>query len=292
MKILKYIGIAFIAFIALIIAMDFLPGSNYHEAKKAYQTQNYQEALQLINKAIEEDSSDAIAYELRGKILFELNDTLHSKQDIEHSLQLIESKESYASHTVRKELISWDISHGNKEEAEQLLKKELESLEKDDSLGRVNVISYIISEMQEMNDTISLCNMLENTIKKIECIECKRALGFIYSSMKKNKLALKHLNEYLDTYPKDVDALNKIGLIYQNSKNKSKAEEIFSLAKDLGSKEACLNLREITAKISYKRIKQCCDGTSMKTTGKGACSHHGGVCNSKIPIKEYTVECN
>lgn len=61
---------------------------------------------------------------------------------------------------------------------------------------------------------------------------------------------------------------------------------------ELGNKNACKEYRELTARTRYYKRSRCCDGTTSSATGRGACSHHGGVCRiENVPYKEYTINC-
>lgn len=44
-------------------------------------------------------------------------------------------------------------------------------------------------------------------------------------------------------------------------------------------------INPIKNRVSYY-VTRCCDGTTSDATGRGACSHHGGVCDWNDPVYE------
>lgn len=92
------------------------------------------------------------------------------------------------------------------------------------------------------------------------------------------------------------DIYLNIGICYLKMGNRPKA--VFNLyeAVKLDNTEA----EEIYDKVNPKLKKvigyytKCCDGSSSSATGRGACSHHGGVCNWNAPIyseeRKYELE--
>lgn len=66
------------------------------------------------------------------------------------------------------------------------------------------------------------------------------------------------------------------------------AVEDLRLAMNLGNEEANVFHEKINPEL--KRVAYyetlCCDGTTSNAKGRGACSHHGGVCNWNNPVYE------
>jgi tetratricopeptide (TPR) repeat protein len=118
-------------------------------------------------------------------------------------------------------------------------------------------------------------------------------------------LALKHYNKALsfaDTSAKETIAEIYIGMgeVYKRQKNKFQMMNYLRKAYNIEGKggKACELLREETAqKIitgSYT-YSECCDGTTSEATGRGACSHHKGVCNTVTKHSyglRYTMSCD
>lgn len=86
-----------------------------------------------------------------------------------------------------------------------------------------------------------------------------------------------------EVYYKKGVCSNKLGDISQAIVN-------FKYASDLGNYEAEKEYNRVNPIIrriiGYQTV--CCDGTYSPSNakGKGACSHHGGVCNWNKPIYE------
>lgn len=70
------------------------------------------------------------------------------------------------------------------------------------------------------------------------------------------------------------------------------AVEDLVLAMKLGSTEATTLHEKINPerKRITEYVTRCCDGSSSDAKGRGACSHHGGVCNWNEPVYEQYRE--
>lgn len=287
--------IIFIAvFFILTIIGSFLPESEndiYEEAVSKYNFSEYREALKLINKAINIDSSNTEFYELRGKILYELQDTLHSKEDFKRTVLL--AKTDSIKDIRIKELINWDLQHGDKEKIKQLLKEEIQ-LYKNDSTKHVEIMEYAADKYLAINDTLETINIYTKLSDEYtQNGRFNNKIGVLYSQMHKDKAAVKAFEKAVKAAPNDDIFLYNLGITYLHLKNKRKAKLYLKKATDLGNKDACRQYRELTARTRYYQRTQCCDGTTSSSTGRGTCSHHGGVCGVvNIPYKEYTMTCN
>ncbi|MEM6718364.1 MAG: hypothetical protein AAF611_03515 [Bacteroidota bacterium] len=286
--------VVFIAvFFILAIIGSLLPESEndiYEEAVSKYNFSEYREALQLINKAINTDSANTEFYELRGKILYELQDTLHSEEDFKRTVLL--AKTDSIKDIRIKELINWDLQHGDKEKIKELLKEELQ-LYKNDSTKHVAIMEYAADTYLAINDTLETIHIytkLSNEYSQTGRFNNK--IGVLYSQMHKDKAALKAFGKAVKAAPDNDIFLYNLGITYLHLKNKRKAKLYLKKATDLGNKDACNQYRELTARTRYYQLTQCCDGTTSSSTGRGTCSHHGGVCGVvNIPYKEYTFDC-
>lgn len=77
-------------------------------------------------------------------------------------------------------------------------------------------------------------------------------------------------------------------LCYEKLKKRQEAVNDLKEAIVLNNKDAEKlhdKINPIKKKVSYY-VTRCCDGTTSNAKGKGACSHHGGVCNWNDPIYE------
>ena len=89
----------------------------------------------------------------------------------------------------------------------------------------------------------------------------------------------------------DVDAIRLAANIAYERKFKKTAIKYFEQLNDMKSldKESCNKLRELTRYIAaWHSYSLCCDGSRSESTGRGTCSHHGGICRSLTePIYRY-----
>jgi tetratricopeptide (TPR) repeat protein len=104
----------------------------------------------------------------------------------------------------------------------------------------------------------------------------------------KYKDALQQINTLLDSDPSNAELQYNRALCYTKT---GKIQEAVNDLKPLiqaGNADA----EELHDKINPIRKKivgtetLCCDGTTSNATGRGACSHHGGVCDWNHPIYE------
>lgn len=285
------IGIGII--ILLSIIGNLLPKSEqeiYKEAESKFYTNDFELALIKINEVINLDSTNSKYYELRGKILHELQDTIHSEEDFEKTLLFAATD---LEKDVRiKDMIEWDLKHGEEEKAKELLKLEIE-LYKDDSLKHIDVVEYAARKYLSIGDTseaINLYSMLSTEYPNTG--KFNNQSGILYLIKKNNKKAIGEFKKAIKVEPKNDVYLYNLGVSYLNVKNKSKAKSYFKQSMELGNKNSCKEYREITARVKYFKRSRCCDGTTSSALGRGACSHHGGVCKlENVPYKEYTVNC-
>lgn len=148
-----------------------------------------------------------------------------------------------------------------------------------------------------------------------------------------NKSYYKSTAKYLDSalliYPKNKEALNLKGNTLFKSKKYShsaefykenieifdKGEAYFMIANSyqkLGNKEEAIlyayrssDQNNLKGDSLYNKLNpletyisryttRCCDGTTSSSSGRGACSHHGGVCKWNDPIyskrRKYSIK--
>lgn len=63
--------------------------SHVEEAKRLFQTSDYQQALLHCEQALSQDATNAAVYRLRGLIRYELQDYSGATQDLHRSLELV-----------------------------------------------------------------------------------------------------------------------------------------------------------------------------------------------------------
>jgi len=126
-------------------------------------------------------------------------------------------------------------------------------------------------------------------------------------SEKQYKAAIKHYKKSLEFSQKDTSqvknqivTLINIGVAYSYLKNKSQTIRYYKQAYELEGKggKACEYLRNATTQkiiSGYYNYSICRDGTTSSATGRGACSHHGGVSrrvSQPTYSTKYTIDCN
>lgn len=92
------------------------------------------------------------------------------------------------------------------------------------------------------------------------------------------------LNDGVD---RDDNYYNR-ALCYDRTGQRQRAVDDLKDAIDLGSQQAQKmydQINPVQKRVSYY-ITRCCDGTTSSAKGRGACSHHGGVCNWNEPVYE------
>lgn len=116
-------------------------------------------------------------------------------------------------------------------------------------------------------------------------------LGNYYLKKVPNK-AIHYYKDYLKLDTLDTSIYRNIAIAYLAKKHKKSAIKYFKIATNKGDHQACLKLRTLTAKTRYNTRSLCWDGSTSYSTGRGTCSHHGGVRRLQyIPYKVYTIEC-
>ncbi|GGB18700.1 hypothetical protein GCM10011511_48130 [Puia dinghuensis] len=185
-------------------------------------------------------------------------------------------------------------------------------IDKQDEKGKSEIARNDQQKKDSLNFYIQVSTKLEKEHKTDEASnELHRALGFASSKDEKDLIAKDSLDiaitEAIDLVKsrKYLPALDKLNrLIGENSPNSnllynraicySKTGKIQEAVTDcksaiqLGNKDAVIlhdKINPIQKRIAYYTT-QCCDGTTSTAKGRGACSHHGGVCSWNAPVYE------
>lgn len=103
------------------------------------------------------------------------------------------------------------------------------------------------------------------------------------------------LYNYSAAYPSAITAFKKaiqqeqnngiyrynLGITYLKMRQRRRALKALKRARLLGHLEACKLYRKMTIKkVNRVGLTLCCDGSTSTSTGRGTCSHHGGVCGT------------
>lgn len=190
-----------------------------------------------------------------------------------------------------------DISYGN-----QIVEKRKIELENKQELIKRDSSEYFLSKAIHDFDQKKYKKSLQELDSAIlifpENYEAKFKKGEVLQKRRKYKDALvlfEDIETKVDAYRKSDVLLEKGKCLLKLRKKEKAAIELYKSVQ-LNNPEA-LKLYEkanpYRRKISHY-VTRCCDGTTSSATGRGACSHHGGVCNWNEPIyikeRKYKIE--
>ncbi len=327
-------GIAFFVIISMIIAI--LPSSAkelHNNALKAFNKQDYSNAVLNNTKAIEKDSLQYQYHFLNAKLFLELKDTLASYSALNKTEKLIDKAQDSTRLAFYKALVDWkafkkdtvaikDIQHrfvskfktsdfkdfstslfytanrthqlGNSELASTFLNTLIDTIShRKADTAHFKRIHYQTSKLFfKYKDSLKGVAALKTLIKAMpNAKSAHKNLGDYYLKKTPNK-AIHYYENYLKLDTLDASIYRNIAIAYLAKKHKKSALKYFKIAKNKGDHQACLKLRTLTAKTRYNTRSLCWDGSTSYSTGRGTCSHHGGVRRLQyIPYKVYTVEC-
>jgi predicted negative regulator of RcsB-dependent stress response len=102
------------------------------------------------------------------------------------------------------------------------------------------------------------------------------------------RTALPILDELIGTAGYDADLLYNRGVCYAKIGNIQEAVNDLRSAVEKGDSRASAlyeRINPIRRRVAYY-VTRCCDGSTSGAKGRGACSHHHGVCNWNDPVYE------
>lgn len=183
--------------------------------------------------------------------------------------------------------------------AEELAKQEqerLEQLEQEKEAEKIEAERlHNLNALIVQADSLILVRQFKQAVARIDSALTFAKTEVAYLNFKKgNCLAeLRLYQEAIDAYTIPIDANNypaKACLArarcYNNLGERQLAVNDLKVAIKLGNEEAAAYHDKINPEL--KRVAYyetlCCDGTTSNATGRGACSHHGGVCNWNSPV--------
>jgi len=112
----------------------------------------------------------------------------------------------------------------------------------------------------------------------------------LYVDQKKYDDAIVEYSQLINFKHNIEESYYQRALCYQKQRKTQEAVNDLKQANALGYVEAGKlheKINPIKRRVSYYETR-CCDGTTSNARGRGACSHHGGVCNWNEPVyKEY-----
>lgn len=104
----------------------------------------------------------------------------------------------------------------------------------------------------------------------------------------KYKTALPELNNLLIADPTNKELLlNRAICLSKTGKIAEAVNDLKPMAAAGYTKAQTLydKINPVRQRVAYY-VTRCCDGTTSNSTGRGTCSHHGGVCNWSEPVYE------
>ncbi len=113
-----------------------------------------------------------------------------------------------------------------------------------------------------------------------------RTLDFVKEG--KYKLAIPDLNALISKDGNNPDLLYNRAVCFSKTGKIKEAVEDCLKAMQLGDKKSDKlynKINPIKKRIAYY-VTRCCDGSTSNSSGRGTCSHHGGVCNWSEPVYE------
>lgn len=125
---------------------------------------------------------------------------------------------------------------------------------------------------------------------QVENIKARASLIHIKSlvSSAKYKSALSEINHLLTVQPSNKEVQYQQAVCLSKTGNTADAVAVLKSLINSGYTDA-VSLHEkinpVRKRIAYY-VTRCCDGSTSGSTGRGTCSHHGGVCNWREPVYE------
>ena len=183
-----------------------------------------------------------------------------------------------------------------KKEEELRLKREIEAKRiEEESLEKIrkDSLSYYynltLKNAQKRKYTTAVRYIDESlrfaTNEKDSILEQRTKL--FYKSKQYSK-ALQEYSEYINLNKNTSENLYMRALCYLKLRKKQKAVNDLKQSIKYGNEEADKlheKINPLRKRVSYY-LTRCCDGSTSGAKGRGACSHHGGVCNWNEPVYE------
>jgi len=192
-------------------------------------------------------------------------------------------------------------SDGKTKEQVSLEKEQLLENKKKDSIRRANLNHSIEtaqvlfqngevdSALVAMNEALSFASV-SNEFQRVNKTREDILHNAVESNIKKHryKQALPYISELLAANDADTTLLVTKATCLHKTGETQAAVTTLKQAMTNGSISAFKlheNINPIRKRVAYY-VTRCCDGSTSSATGRGACSHHGGVCNWNDPVYE------
>ena len=136
-------------------------------------------------------------------------------------------------------------------------------------------------------EVFALTEIERKNVKQIK-ISVSRDIAKSLFLKGRSKAALAIYAALLTENPNDADVLYDRAKYYVRSGNIKAAVADLTASTEYGNQLASKlynKVNPIRKRIAYY-VTRCCDGTTSGSSGRGACSWHGGICNSSEPVYE------
>lgn len=177
-----------------------------------------------------------------------------------------------------------------KEAKEKAAQQQKDSLESYLQAGRIAIQN---KQLAKAADAIDRANRFigsaeDRTIVENEKINLAASKSEELIRSGKYKLALEEIDALITRSPGNSNLLYHRAICYSRTGRTAEAVQDCKSAMQLGSADAEKlheKINPIRKRVAYY-VTRCCDGSTSSATGRGACSHHGGVCNWNDPVYE------
>ncbi|MBE8726195.1 hypothetical protein [Flavobacterium hungaricum] len=146
----------------------------------------------------------------------------------------------------------------------------------DDAFKQLKAAS-LFSKLPEDIERISIEKRKISTIRAYDLVKAE-----------KYKLALSDLNTLISETDNNSNLYYNRALCFSKTGKIGEAVSDCLKAMKLGDIRADKlynKINPVKRRIAYY-VTRCCDGTTSSSSGRGTCSHHGGVCNWSEPVYE------
>lgn len=193
-------------------------------------------------------------------------------------------------------LSSCDNSNEAYEKALAAHENELRHQEQIVEMNRIDSLEFYknkadsLLKINKLKDGVSLLDSALNFAKTSDETDIIKLRVVHLVSLKEYEAAIKDYSNLIERENDNVDYLYERAICYKHLNEIQLAVDDLKESIKLGNHEAEKlhdKINPVKKKI-IRYITRCCDGSTSNATGRGACSHHGGVCDWNEPVyQEY-----
>lgn len=196
--------------------------------------------------------------------------------------------------------IDWQIAHQQKLADEKIIKEKAIADQK--KQARKDSLTFYIQQSNQLAQN----HKLDEANKQLQYAAAFASLPAEKEQVEKEKIgiaaiktsdlvkagkyqaALPEINNLLNSDPSNSELIYTRAICYSKTGRIQEAVNDLKPLMQAGNPDAeklYNKINPIHKRIAYY-VTRCCDGTTSSATGRGACSHHGGVCNWNDPVYE------